>query len=640
MMLQSVMQQSAQTQNYNPVGDITTLGLCLLMFGLMFQMHISKDKNFHLLMGMLGISFVAAAANAIMHVLIMVGTTSFWVYALRGIHNIALLLVLMTYLRYLQRPLWVRPRFQKQYHFISLSVFVLTLVADALGTIYHFGFFVRYDGSIAVLVEPYHITYMLYIVGVSLLVFQYRKRLIRQIFCGILVTNVIALVTLAAQEIFRQSSFTSVCCFLPVLSLLFLFHSNPYDINTGAISEEFFYEEISDSWSKRRTLVVMSITMQNFSKAIQTSKDLSDDFRQFFRRHMRNSTLYHFTNDRFILTVPKEFDTQQDEAIDAMIEDFQSYHQKHELDYKIVLLDTTPEVTGSEDYVRLFEYAENAMRFNSSYRISDADIKRFYSASYILSELEDIVQRRDLDDERVVVYCQPVFNINTGKYDTAEALMRLRLHQCGIVFPDQFIPIAERYNLIHALSLTILNKTCGAIRTLLEDGYDLSRISVNFSTLDIRYDGFCQEVQQIIDRNQIPYNKIAIEITESRSEYDFNIMKQKVIELQKLGIKFYLDDFGTGYSNFERIMEIPFDIIKFDRSLLIESGRSDSSKYMVSTFASMFNQLEYAILFEGIESDDDELVCVEMSAKYLQGYKYSKPIPIERLCEFLEKTTE
>ena len=161
------------------------------------------------------------------------------------------------------------------------------------------------------------------------------------------------------------------------------------------------------------------------------------------------------------------------------------------------------------------------------------------------------------------------------------------------------------------------------------------RVSVNFSAIDIRYDTFCDEVKSIIDQNGLEYDKIAVEITESRSEADFNLMKQRVIQLQDLGIKFYLDDFGTGYSNFERIMEIPFDIIKFDRSMLMESHRSTSSQYMVKTFANMFNDLRYAVLFEGVENDSDEDRCIMMKAQYLQGYKYSKPIPIEELRRFL-----
>ena len=107
--------------------------------------------------------------------------------------------------------------------------------------------------------------------------------------------------------------------------------------------------------------------------------------------------------------------------------------------------------------------------------------------------------------------------------------------------------------------------------------------------------------------------------------------------LQGLGVKFYLDDFGTGYSNFERIVGLPIDIIKFDRSLTILAGKDDESKFLVGSFSDIFKQSNYQILFEGVEDEQDEMYCKEMNALYLQGFKYSKPIPIEQLPEFLTK---
>ena len=154
---------------------------------------------------------------------------------------------------------------------------------------------------------------------------------------------------------------------------------------------------------------------------------------------------------------------------------------------------------------------------------------------------------------------------------------------------------------------------------------------------EVREPEFCGSIIDIIKKNGIPYEKIAIEITESRNERDFEMVKGKIEELRDYGIKFYLDDFGTGYSNFERIMELPFDIIKFDRSMVIESGKSEASTYMVYTFASMFREMDYRVLYEGIESDNDEERCINMWAQYLQGFKYSKPIPIESLRDFLKE---
>ena len=244
-----------------------------------------------------------------------------------------------------------------------------------------------------------------------------------------------------------------------------------------------------------------------------------------------------------------------------------------------------------------------------------------------------------MNDPRVLVYCQPVFNINRNKFDTAEALMRLKLPQIDMVFPDQFIPLAEENDYIHVLSMILLNKTCNQIRKLIVGGYDVTRISVNISVQELRYEDFCNDINKIIKSSSIPDDKVAIEITESLNEEDFPVMQEKINELKEKGIRFYLDDFGTGYSNIERIMELPFDIIKFDRSLVIASGDSEKSAKMVESMAKMFSDMEYSVLYEGVENDLDENRCKNMSAEYLQGYKYSRPIPIEYLVDFFEKKT-
>ena len=160
---------------------------------------------------------------------------------------------------------------------------------------------------------------------------------------------------------------------------------------------------------------------------------------------------------------------------------------------------------------------------------------------------------------------------------------------------------------------------------------------MNVSALELRSDGFCGDIERIIRSAGIPSSKVAIELTESHSEADFFIMKEKIDSLSRQGIKFYLDDFGTGYSNMERIMELPFDIIKFDRTMLLACDKDDRSVRMVNSLAHMFRDMEYSVLYEGVENEGDEILCKEMSASYLQGYKYSRPVPIEKLRQFLPR---
>ena len=133
---------------------------------------------------------------------------------------------------------------------------------------------------------------------------------------------------------------------------------------------------------------------------------------------------------------------------------------------------------------------------------------------YIKSQLKDIAEHGSLDDERVLVYCQPVRNVHTGTYDTAESLMRLRLPQTGLVFPDRFIPLAEKYGYIHRLSMIILNKTCRQIKQMQDEGYQISRVSVNLSVEELGEKDFMEEfkipaydeVKHKGRRNRLPHH--------------------------------------------------------------------------------------------------------------------------------------
>lgn len=625
-------------KGYTPVGDIIVISLCTVMAVLLWQTHINKNTKFRTIMAILGSTWVAAATNIVYEMSIYDDVIRPPVIlSTRIIHHIALIAIPCLYIQYLRNPLWVSSSNKQTYNtFSGISVMLVTLL-DVLGMIFHFGFYIDENNIIHREFNAYVIVYVLTLLSTFYIIVKYRTRVIRQIFYGLLGVNIMSALIMSIQWFSHQVSYTCTAYFLPVIGIIFMFHSNPYDLKTGAVSGCFLVNELNEAAEKNSPLIMLSINMNDFSKAVNQYEKFKHDFYNFCRKNIKKGILYHFPNERFVLTIPKSSVPEYQAIVDNIVNSFrQNIYSKFNLDYKIVIMETSEEIGDVDDYSDIIDYIERIMPVNELHKVTEKDIKNYYNTSYILGQLEDIVMKKDLNDERVLVYCQPVFNLLTNSYDTAEALMRLKLKETGMVFPDQFIPLAEQYNMIHTLSMIILNKTCVAVRNILDENYELNRISVNFSALDIKYDKFCQEVQDIIEQNSIPYDKIAVEITESRCETDFNLMRDKVMQLQELGIKFYLDDFGTGYSNFERIMEIPFNIIKFDRSMLLESVKSDSSKFMVSTFASMFNELNYAVLFEGVENDYDETHCVNMNAKYLQGYKYSRPIPIEQLKNFLK----
>ena len=353
--------------------------------------------------------------------------------------------------------------------------------------------------------------------------------------------------------------------------------------------------------------------------------------------YFKDAYIFRFGNDRLIMVYERAKNLKAVFAMPKMMDKFYELYEKYRMDYKIITIHSSPELKSGDDYLALNEFLERKVKMNTAYECDHNDVVAYLNANYIVAELHDIVQKNDLNDERVLVYCQPVYNAMTKSFTTAEALMRLDLENIGIVYPDVFIPLAEKYDYIHFLSMIILNKTCKEVHRLLDEGFAVDRISVNFAMSELRDANFCDEVKKIVEDNDIPFDKIALELTESMNEAEFSHVQGVMKVLHEVGMKFYLDDFGTGYSNFERIMKLPIDIIKFDRSLTLVAVNDEGSRDMVVGFTDIFRKANYKILFEGVEDEADEKQCIDMSALYLQGYKYSRPIPIDELERFLEK---
>jgi EAL domain-containing protein (putative c-di-GMP-specific phosphodiesterase class I) len=252
--------------------------------------------------------------------------------------------------------------------------------------------------------------------------------------------------------------------------------------------------------------------------------------------------------------------------------------------------------------------------------------------------LNDIKSNMNLDDDRVLCYAQPIYCVETNSFRTAEALMRLNLNG-KIIYPDKFIPVAERNGTIHTLTRIILNKVCKMIKSM-EGSYDFDAVTINCSAIEFSNKSLHKELLEIIKTNNIPYGKIRIELTESAMSGDYETLIDNVEKLRAVGIQFYLDDFGTGYSNLERILGCPFNTIKFDKSLLYKSIDDSRMDDLIVSMTQVFKKQGFTLLVEGVETDEQTNYCVKRGFSYIQGYKYAKPQPIEQLTDYFKNVCQ
>ena len=619
---------------------MTVTAICFVIIIQLVFSYVNRSRSYRIFVSLVGFLLAAAWFNITYHMLASYNDPLFYptAYTMRCLYHTSLFTIFAHYVVYIAEVTRLNRRQKLPYLVIAFALLLIVVTADIVTTVRG----VRMQTPEAGLASQGQRLFLMGYLGFSVLIIvmmaRIRKRLYKRVMMSFYATMALSFGLLITQAVFDQSSFTVATFLFPMLTMLYTLHANPYDAQLGAIDSKGLAETVRYYADRKQDFLFFSLYMHSFNEeGVVLPLDLQASIRRFASDFFRGAMLFQVGRGHMMLVISEKRNPDFARRAQRMFDAFQEEYRRFKYDYKIVYGRSVPEISRKNEYVSFIRSIQRGMEENTVYRVGPDDVRFFNRSEYILRELEDIYQKHDLDDPRVLAFCQPVLNISTHRYDTAEALMRLRLDGLGLVFPDQFIPLAEENGYIHVLTEIILSKTCAELSRLIQAGYKICRISVNVSAIELKEDAFCGDITRIIEGKGVPGDKIAIELTESRSDSDFILMKNKISQLRERGIKFYLDDFGTGYSNMERIMELPFDIIKFDRSMLLASGSSERSRQIVVSLAHMFAALNYAVLYEGVESDSDERLCLDMSASYLQGYKYSRPVPIAELAEYCEQ---
>lgn len=610
------------------IGCLLIVLLIFILISLTRTASSLRDRLFKLNLLCFGNSCVCSIIYNIIEPIFKQGKISeLYVYFVHNSFYINLLIMFLLYITYISDLFNVHEKKLKTINILKWGILLFSSAIILTSNITHFGFYIV-DGEIYrnLFVNGVVLGYSLNMIVILYIVIKYRKTMVEEIYRILMSIISISVLIMVLQEIYLDGKFTVLTFLFPIIAIFYCLHAIAYDLNTGTVGLDFLANVVKNAHSYG--FVFLSLSEFKVEK-------MTDDFKHnllhFNKQFFKKYKIYKFGENEFILVYNNQKEHPNFEGVEKQ---FKGIYDRFEMAYKVLVdadcrLDTV-------DKLRAYCYYTIGNMQDNSFVYADEKIKEaFIRQQVILEQLEDIRNKADINDERVLVFCQPVLNINTGQFTTGEALMRLKLPEIGMIYPNEFIPLAEQNGLLHPMSNIILNKTCMAIRTFMDKGYEVERISVNYSINEFNKNSFQKEFLEIIEKNNIPLEKIAIELTESQDSYDFERVQENMNALSKYNIKFYLDDFGTGYSNFERLIKLPFDIVKFDRSLLLSMKKSDSSKYMVMNMSKMFKDIGYNILFEGVEDTDDEDVCSNLGFDYLQGYMYSKPIAIEEIERFL-----
>lgn len=245
-----------------------------------------------------------------------------------------------------------------------------------------------------------------------------------------------------------------------------------------------------------------------------------------------------------------------------------------------------------------------------------------------------------MENDRIEVYYQPIFSTDEKRVTSAEALMRIRNLEGRVVPPGVFIDIAEESGMILKLGEIVFEKVCRFISKHPPEQYGLHYIEINLSVVQCAYANLAKDFIHIMEKYGVSPKYINLEITESASTNAKKTLLGNMEDLLDYGVKFSLDDFGTGQSNLNYIVEMPVNIVKFDKSMTNSYFKNGKAKHVMEAAIHMIHGMNLEIVSEGIETKEQYQTMEDLGISHIQGYYFSKPLPEEEFIQFLEKSIE
>jgi len=241
-----------------------------------------------------------------------------------------------------------------------------------------------------------------------------------------------------------------------------------------------------------------------------------------------------------------------------------------------------------------------------------------------------------IENNQLVLHYQPQYDLNTGEIVGMEALVRWYHPKRGLIPPGEFIPQAEKTNLILSLGSWVLNQACLQGGKWLKEGKTPVRIAINISPKQFQQYGFEQELQKVLNKHALPGNWLELEITEKSLVTDIEKVIVMLKQIKTMEISLAIDDFGTGYSSMNYLKRFPIDVIKIDRSFIKDIEIDKDDEAIITAIIAMAHGLELAVLAEGVETRAQHDFLTKLNCNLSQGFLYNKPMTAEEISLYLK----
>lgn len=362
--------------------------------------------------------------------------------------------------------------------------------------------------------------------------------------------------------------------------------------------------------------------------------EVAERFRNF---DQWDESFYRLNGDEFVFIYPEveNLEDMAEQIINLFKIPFK--FEKYEF-YTTVSIGISKYPDDGKNLDELLISADKALYEAKMYRGNQYRIfQKHFDESENHSILFESKLRSAIQNDELEIHFQPKIEVQSEKMVGMEALLRWKDSELGYIPPNQFIPVAEDCGLIVEIGEWVLRNVALQINKWKEEYSFPFRVAVNISPIHFQEANFIERLKSILDSTKVDPINLEIEITEmSMMNYNEDSLN-KISSIKELGITISIDDFGSGYSSLGYLKQFPVDSLKIDRSFIVNMNTSDSGKELVRAMITLAHSLNLEVVAEGVENEFELSLLKEYECEYVQGYYYSKPLPLKEIAKFLTK---
>lgn len=480
-----------------------------------------------------------------------------------------------------------------------------------------------------------YIFVLLYILYTLTVTIMYRKRINPRIRAAIVLWMVIWMVCAGIQFLNSALLIVGFASAIGVL-ILFVIMENPeanLERRLGCFNAYALTEYLNQMFERKKIFSVMEISFDNTGLLEEKGMDVNGILCEILHVLDRYDDILTFKSINLSLVLISAKREELEKAWNAILEKF----AKDDVFQKVVMVVLTDQTDSISNLDKLFRFLSfvraECSEQKGKLNIADANmVARYEERDRVEQDISDA-----LAEDRVEIFLQPIFSNNEKGFTSAEALVRIRKRDGGFLSPEIFIPVAEESGQILELGERVLEKVCQFLQDTEVTKLGVHYIEVNLSVIQCEKMGLSDRLISIIERYGIDPTLINLEITETASISARKVLLENMKRLIEYGFTFSLDDFGKGESNLMYVVEMPVSIVKLDQDMSKAFFCSEKARHAVRTMINMAHDMEMKVVSEGIETKEEMETLKAEGIDYIQGYYYSKPLPVDEYLEFLRK---